>query len=64
MHEVRTDIQNGSAQRSAPSTDADFIEAFRLMDELTALPLQHASTRCIWRPRPCSVPASLPPPTT
>ena len=39
MHEVRTDIQNGLLS-VAPSTDADFIEAFRLMDELTALPLR------------------------
>jgi predicted nucleic acid-binding protein len=39
MNEVRTDIQNGLLS-VAPSTDADFIEAFRLMDELTALPLR------------------------
>lgn len=39
MNEVRTDIQNGLLS-VAPSTDADFIEAFRLMDELAALPLR------------------------
>jgi predicted nucleic acid-binding protein len=39
MNEVRTDIQNGLLT-VAPSTDADFIEAFRLMDELTTLPLR------------------------
>lgn len=39
MNEVRTDIQNGLLS-VAPSTDADFIEAFRLMDELTTLPLR------------------------
>lgn len=39
MNEVRIDIQNGLLT-VAPSTDADFIEAFRLMDELTTLPLR------------------------
>jgi predicted nucleic acid-binding protein len=39
MNEVRIDIQNGLLS-VAPSTDADFIEAFRLMDELTTLPLR------------------------
>lgn len=39
MHEVRTDIQNGLLS-VVPSTDADFIEAFRLMDELADLPLR------------------------
>ncbi len=39
MNEVRTDIQNGLLT-VAPSTDADFIEALRLMDELAELPLR------------------------
>jgi predicted nucleic acid-binding protein len=39
MNEVRIDIQNGLLT-VVPSTDADFIEAFRLMDELTTLPLR------------------------
>jgi predicted nucleic acid-binding protein len=39
MNEVRIDIQNGLLT-VVPSTDADFIEAFRLIDELTTLPLR------------------------
>jgi predicted nucleic acid-binding protein len=39
MNEVRTDIQNGLLA-VAPASDADFIEADRLMDALSALPLR------------------------
>lgn len=39
MNEVRTDIQDGLLM-VAPSTDADFIQAFRLMDDLASLPLR------------------------
>ena len=39
MNEVRTDIQNGLLAVT-PATDADFIEADRLMDALSTLPLR------------------------
>jgi predicted nucleic acid-binding protein len=39
MNEVRTDIQNGLLAVT-PATDADFIEANRLMDTLSTLPLR------------------------
>jgi hypothetical protein len=51
MNEPRTDIPNGLLS-VAPSTDADFIEAFRLMDELAALPLRTLDAlhhNCDWR---------------
>lgn len=39
MNEVRTDIQNGLLA-VAPASDTDFIEASRLMDVLSELPLR------------------------